>query len=409
MRRMLVLLYVLMGVSVSSATVVHVPSDQPTIQAGVNAAVNGDTILVAPGTYTGDDNRDILVSGKQLVIMSSGGADSTIINCDGGWYEKHGGFYIENQETSGSLIHGFTIMGVYSDEYEWWQALYLNDTQVDVEDCIFTNNDCASSYGTARCVNSTAHFLDCRFINNHCIGNVAMSIEGGSNILIENCLISHNVSGGDNSGIGVSNSILTIQHSTLAYNDMPGMGGAQALEASNSDVSVNNSIIAYNSGYYSSGWLWLDELSTVSLNHCDIYGNEFGDWVEPIEDQLYINGNMECDPRFCNPYANFFYLDVESCCIGSGEDGSDIGAFGVGCQWNCGNADATGVVDIDDVVYLIAYVFQGGPEPIPLESGNVDCEGVIDIDDIVYLIQYIFQSGNPPCDPDGNGTPDCGL
>jgi len=77
--------------------------------------------------------------------------------------------------------------------------------------------------------------------------------------------------------------------------------------------------------------------------------------------------------------------------------------------FDCGNADATGVVDIDDVVYLIAYVFQGGPEPIPLESGNVDCEGVIDIDDIVYLIQYIFQSGNPPCDPDGNGTPDCGL
>ena len=73
----------------------------------------------------------------------------------------------------------------------------------------------------------------------------------------------------------------------------------------------------------------------------------------------------------------------------------------------CGDTDASGGVDIDDVVYLIAYVFQGGPEPIPVESGNADCEGVIDIDDIVYLIDYLFLGGDPPCDPDGNGVPDC--
>jgi len=59
-------------------------------------------------------------------------------------------------------------------------------------------------------------------------------------------------------------------------------------------------------------------------------------------------------------------------------------------DYECGNADGVGVVDIDDVVYLIDYVFQGGPEPIPLASGNADCEGVIDIDDILYIINYVF-------------------
>jgi len=73
----------------------------------------------------------------------------------------------------------------------------------------------------------------------------------------------------------------------------------------------------------------------------------------------------------------------------------------------CGDADASGFVDIDDVVYLINYVFTGGPEPIPLDCGNVDCEGVIDIDDIVYLIDYLFMGGYTPCDPNGDGTPDC--
>jgi len=62
----------------------------------------------------------------------------------------------------------------------------------------------------------------------------------------------------------------------------------------------------------------------------------------------------------------------------------------------CGDADESGGVDIDDIVYLIAYVFQGGPEPIPLESGDVDGKEGIDIDDIVYLIDYLFTGGPAP-------------
>ena len=65
----------------------------------------------------------------------------------------------------------------------------------------------------------------------------------------------------------------------------------------------------------------------------------------------------------------------------------------------CGDADVSGEVDIDDVVYLIAYIFSGGPEPAPYESGDVDCSGGVDIDDVVYLIAYIFSGGPPPCEP----------
>jgi hypothetical protein len=64
----------------------------------------------------------------------------------------------------------------------------------------------------------------------------------------------------------------------------------------------------------------------------------------------------------------------------------------------CGDADDSGGVDIDDVVYLINYIFGGGPPPEPLEVGDVDCSGEVDIDDIVYLIQYIFGGGPVPCD-----------
>jgi hypothetical protein len=73
----------------------------------------------------------------------------------------------------------------------------------------------------------------------------------------------------------------------------------------------------------------------------------------------------------------------------------------------CGDADGSGGVDIDDVVYLINYIFGGGPPPDPLEAGDADCSGNVDIDDAVYIIFYIFAGGNPPCDIDGDGTPDC--
>jgi len=67
-------------------------------------------------------------------------------------------------------------------------------------------------------------------------------------------------------------------------------------------------------------------------------------------------------------------------------------------EYICGDPNDDEITDIDDVVYLIAYLFQGGPEPIPLESGDVNCEEGIDIDDVVYLIEYLFASGPEPCD-----------
>ncbi len=63
----------------------------------------------------------------------------------------------------------------------------------------------------------------------------------------------------------------------------------------------------------------------------------------------------------------------------------------------CGDADRSGSVDISDAVYLIAYIFSGGPAPNPVEAGDANCDHSIDISDAVYLIAYIFSGGPAPC------------
>ncbi len=57
------------------AAVIQIPADQPTIQAGIDAAVDGDTVLVAPGTYL-----ENLVCGKQIVIRGTGSPSQTVVS-----------------------------------------------------------------------------------------------------------------------------------------------------------------------------------------------------------------------------------------------------------------------------------------------------------------------------------------
>ncbi len=64
-----------------------------------------------------------------------------------------------------------------------------------------------------------------------------------------------------------------------------------------------------------------------------------------------------------------------------------------------GDADGSGLVTISDAVFLINYIFGGGPAPNPLAAGDADCSGIVTISDAVYIINYIFGGGPPPCSP----------
>jgi hypothetical protein len=73
----------------------------------------------------------------------------------------------------------------------------------------------------------------------------------------------------------------------------------------------------------------------------------------------------------------------------------------------CGDANSDGAVNVSDAVSIINYVFVGGDAPDPYEAGDSNCDGSVNVSDAVYIINYVFIGGNIPCDPGGDGIPDC--
>jgi hypothetical protein len=66
-------------------------------------------------------------------------------------------------------------------------------------------------------------------------------------------------------------------------------------------------------------------------------------------------------------------------------------------QWfPCGDVNRSGFVDVDDVIFIVTYIFGAGEAPDP-KLGNTNCAEAVDIDDIIYLITYIFGAGPIPC------------
>jgi hypothetical protein len=143
----------------------------------------------------------------------------------------------------------------------------------------------------------------------------------------------------------------------------------------------------------------LDGLLVYAGSNFDIYSSlRFESFRDGMEDYEYLELLRQRDPD--NPL-----LDVS---IVTGlttftQDPFEILEFreqiaavlDSGFVW--GDANGNGVVTAADIVFIINYVFKGGPSPEPLEAADVTSDGSITVADIICLVGYVFKGGDTEC------------
>src|SRR5262249_30589539 len=142
-----------------------------TIQKGVQTAQNGDTILVANGTYTGAANTNLNFGGKHFTLQSLGGAANCIIDCAGFGPR---GFAFSSGETEQMVVDGFTVKngsvgGLLSNPEG--AAVTVSSARPTLRNCIFRDNTAQGllTFATGGAVyisDASPTFTNCSFINN---------------------------------------------------------------------------------------------------------------------------------------------------------------------------------------------------------------------------------------------------
>ena len=287
----------------AQAATIRVPGDQPTIQAGIDAAAERDTVLVAPGTYTGAGNRNLDFGGVDRVLMSEEGADATVIDCEG----EGRGFYFHSGETADTWVDGFSIIGGSSNP---GGGVYCDLSSPTLRNCRIV----ANTNSGVRCDNSSPSLLNCAISGN------AAGLGGGiscvrSSPMLENCEITLNVCSSEGGGIYCAESSPYLANCTITGNvKLDFGGGCGGISCwSRSYPMITNCIVWGNNKEQI-----LAYASYPTVAYCDVQG-----WW-PGE------GNIDADPRFRHELGFDYVLSPGSPCIDSGtgdDDGIDWSAL----------------------------------------------------------------------------------
>jgi len=416
--------------------------DYDNIQDAIDAANDGNTVIVADGTYMGTKNKNLSFGDKSLTVRSENGPANCIIDCQ----DSGRGFYFNNGEGADWVVSGFTIRngnsnnggGIYcyqadptitnciisschafgTDDYVCMETscypagftcgnngegggIRLNESDATITDCTFTGNTSVFHGGGISAWQCSPTVTNCTFSNNRADslgivyqgyggGIICNGHAGGSSATITDCTFVDNyaIEGGAIYFYNYEDPSPTITNCLIIGNTGRDYGGAIFLEGS--DPEITNCVITGNTSHNSpnpdcytsaqGGGIWLANAEPTTIN-CTISGNTAGN---------YGGGIMSWSNQSSAPV-------ITNCIFWDNAAGSGYQEIG-----ESGSSNAT-------VTYCdVEGGFGGGSNIINSNPLFVDADGPDDIDGTVD--DNLRLSASSPCiDVGSNGAVPSGI
>ncbi len=436
-----------------------------TIQAGIDAATDGDEVVISDGIYTGTGNKNLDFDGKAIAVRSESGPEGCIIDC-----EADGrGFIFQSGEGPDAIVEGLTITngsavrggGVYC-----W-----NNSSPTITNCTISGNSADNNGGGVRCYYySSPSLTNCTIMGNLADHGGGVYCYYHSNPTVTGCTISGNSA--DNSGGGVVCWYCspTLINCTISENSAYYGAGVYCWDSS---PTITNCTISGNSADDHGGGVFCND-SSPTLTNCTICGNSAGAdgggisciyysnpmfsncilWGDTPQ-EIYVGsgtpvvtysdvqgdwtgeGNIDADPLFVDPDGpdddpetwedNDCRLAASSPCI----DAADSGAVPADTLDLDGDGDVDEPIPFDldgrprfvddpetydtgvgtpPIVDMGAYEYQG------FAVGDLNCDGAVDFFDIDPFVMALvfpeeYETSYPDCsllnaDCNGDGVVD---
>jgi Domain of unknown function (DUF5123)/Right handed beta helix region len=359
----------------AQTTTIRVPTDQLTIQSAINVATNGDTVLVAPGTYV----ENINFGGKAITVTSESGPEVTII--DGGNADSVVSF--TSGEGRDSILNGFTVQNGKAGSSSGFTGagIKVQNSSPTITNNVIrnnlactgggigidfgspliqlntitgnSNNDCSvgSGGGISIVGPSSVEILD-NVISDNGMGSSSgggiYMFGAGTPIVKRNIIKGNNALGGLGGGIYMVNDTdaLIVQNLITSNQAIVGGGIYSLVRGARGSTLVNNTIADNNatatgSGIFAEGHEARTELTNNIIVakpgqtglHCgnlnnqnqviirnNIFSSGGPAYGGSCSDKTGTDGNISTDPLFTNPAQGDYHLQQGSPSIDAGDN-----------------------------------------------------------------------------------------
>jgi|GEM_PF-3112959 len=258
---LILILSVFLCANCAGATTLNVPVQYTTIRAAVDAAVSGDIVQIADGTYSGAENTDIELLDKDIIIQGNPeNPASCVIDCS--LHGSYRGFVYGYAITSLSRLEGITIRGSNQGSGAGLIA-YGNP---EIANCIFADN--SADYGAAMMIFGSPVISNCKFSNNTAIWGAGTIIRDGSPVF-DLCIFTSNQATSSGGGICVKGGTPTLSNCSFSDNNAD-MGAGVYMD--NGYTTLSNCIFYDNSAGWGGG-IYGENGSQVAAINCSFTGN----------------------------------------------------------------------------------------------------------------------------------------